>query len=205
MREFMFEQTRTKDLALFAKLAQDRAPEDARGHPDPRPDPRVHHLRAQDGVPDRLPDLPAVPDHRPGRRLDADVDGHDDAAAGLHLAAVQDPAVRPGRRLEPRHPVARGELPRMTQDHGHQHLPSSAMERRAEGRAADPARRASSSACSSRSSRPSRRSRSRRSRSSRRSSALAVRHRRSPARGCSASSSTRRRSCTAASPRMVGG
>ena len=29
----------------------------------------------------------------------------------LHLAAVQDPAVRPGRRLGPHHPLARGELP----------------------------------------------------------------------------------------------
>ena len=75
------------------------------------PDPGVHDLRAQDGLPDRLPDLPAVPDHRPRRLLDADVDGDDDAAAGLHLAAVQDPAVRPGRRLEPRHVVARSELP----------------------------------------------------------------------------------------------
>ena len=116
MREFMFDQTRTKDLALFAKLGKLAAAEDARGHPDLRPDPGVHHLRAQDGVPDRVPDLPAVPDHRPRRRRDADVDGHGDAAARLHLAAVQDPPVRPGRRLEPRHPLAGGELPHMSQD-----------------------------------------------------------------------------------------
>ena len=116
MREFMFDQTRSKDLALFAKLGEDREAGDAGGHPDPRPDPRLHHLRAQDGVPDRVPDLPAVPDHRPRRRRDPDVDGHGDAAARLHLAAVQDPALRPGRRLEPRHPLARGELPLMTQD-----------------------------------------------------------------------------------------
>ena len=45
-----------------------------------------------------------------------DVDGHGDAAARLHLAAVQDPALRPGRRLEPRHPIARGELPLMDPD-----------------------------------------------------------------------------------------
>ena len=49
MREFMFDQTRTKDLALFAKLGKVEEPEDARGHPDLRPDPRLHHLRAQDG------------------------------------------------------------------------------------------------------------------------------------------------------------
>ncbi|CAA9469360.1 MAG: Flagellar biosynthesis protein FliP, partial [uncultured Solirubrobacteraceae bacterium] len=89
---------------------QARAPRDARRHPDLRPDPRLHDLRAQDGVPDRLPDLPAVPGHRPRRLLDADVDGHDDAAAGLHLAAVQDPPVRPRGRLEPGHALAGGVL-----------------------------------------------------------------------------------------------
>ena len=47
---------------------EDRAAEDARRRPDPRPDPGVHHLRAEDGVPDRLPDLPAVPRDRPRRR-----------------------------------------------------------------------------------------------------------------------------------------
>src|SRR3954467_12357166 len=92
------------------------APEDARRHPDLRADPRVRDQRAQDGVPDRLPDLPAIPGDRPRRLLDADVDGHGDAAARLHLAALQDPSVRPGGRLEPRHPIARGELPLMNQD-----------------------------------------------------------------------------------------
>ena len=61
------------DLALFVKLAQDRAAEDPRGRPDLRPDPGLHHLRAQDGVPDRLPDLPAVPRDRPRRQLHAHV------------------------------------------------------------------------------------------------------------------------------------
>jgi len=32
---------------------------------------------------DRFPAVPAVPDHRPRGRLGADVDGHDDAAAGV--------------------------------------------------------------------------------------------------------------------------
>src|SRR5262249_13971625 len=97
-----------------AREAQGR--QDARGHPDDRPDPGLHDLGAQDRVPDRLPDLPAVPDHRPGHQLDADVDGHDDAPTGLHLAALQDPAVRPRGRLEPGHPVPRPVLPHMTQD-----------------------------------------------------------------------------------------
>src|SRR5262249_39785693 len=90
--------------------------QDPQGRPDAGADPGVHDLRAQDGVPDRLPDLPAVPDHRPRRLLDADVDGHDDAAAVVHLAAVQDPAVRPGRRLEPGHVLPRRLVPHMTQD-----------------------------------------------------------------------------------------
>jgi flagellar biosynthetic protein FliQ len=101
LREFMFRQTRTTDLALFVKLGK---VEDVKTRKD------------VPGLPDRLLDLPAVPGHRPRRELDADVDGHGDAAARLHLAAVQDPALRPGRRLEPRHPIARGELPLMGSD-----------------------------------------------------------------------------------------
>ncbi len=117
LREFMFDQTRTKDIALFVKLSGTKNVDDAGRRPDHGPDPGVHHLRAQDGLPDRVPDLPAVPDHRPRRVLDLDVDGHDDAAPCLHLIAVQDPAVRPRRRLEPRHFVARSELPHvMSQD-----------------------------------------------------------------------------------------
>ena len=73
MREFMFRQTRTKDIALFAGMAKLERPQDPRRHPDLRPDPGLHHQRAQDGVPDRLPDLPAVPRDRPRRLLDADV------------------------------------------------------------------------------------------------------------------------------------
>ena len=88
--------------------------QDARRRPDLRADPGVHDLRAQDRVPDRLPDLHPVPDHRHGGRVDPDVHGHDHAAAGADLAAVQDPALRAGRRLEPGHRVARPELPHRT-------------------------------------------------------------------------------------------
>src|SRR5690606_8470138 len=64
-----------------------------------RPDPELHHERAQDRVPDRLPHLHPVPDHRSRRRERADVDGHDDAVADADLAAVQDHVVRARRRL----------------------------------------------------------------------------------------------------------
>ena len=67
LREFMFDQTRGKDLALFVEPRRHEhgRRQDPQGRPDAGPDPGVHHLRAQDGLPDRLPDLPAVPDHRP--------------------------------------------------------------------------------------------------------------------------------------------
>ena len=74
--------------------------------------------------------------------VDVDVDGHDDAAACLHLAAVQDPAVRPRGRLEPRHCVARPELPHvMNQDKVVIASIVDMMGVDHEGRAADAARR----------------------------------------------------------------
>src|SRR3546814_10437811 len=48
---------------------------------------------------DRLPDLSALPRHRPDRRLRADVIGHDDAVADGDIHALQAAAVRPCRRL----------------------------------------------------------------------------------------------------------
>src|SRR3546814_12701 len=47
----------------------------------------------------RLPDLSALPRHRPDRRLRADVIGHDDAVADGDIHALQAAAVRPCRRL----------------------------------------------------------------------------------------------------------
>src|SRR5204863_6730924 len=47
----------------------------------------------------RLPAVPPLPDHRSRRRLRADVDGHDDAAACDDLAALQADLLRAGRRL----------------------------------------------------------------------------------------------------------
>src|SRR6202011_247032 len=59
----------------------------------------VHDLRTEARLRDRLPPVPAVFDHRPRGRLGADVDGHDDAAAGGGIAAVQADLLRAGRRL----------------------------------------------------------------------------------------------------------
>src|SRR5205085_5843210 len=71
----------------------------------------VHHLGIEDRLPDRLPDLPSFPDHRPGRLLDPDVARHDDALSDDRIHAVQAVALRHGRRLDPDHGVARGLLP----------------------------------------------------------------------------------------------
>jgi flagellar biosynthetic protein FliP len=54
--------------------------------------------------------LHSVPDHRPGGGERADVDGHDDALADAHLAALQDHAVRARRRLGTDHGHARQQL-----------------------------------------------------------------------------------------------
>ncbi len=59
----------------------------------------LRHQRAEDGIPDRIPDVHPVPGHRPGGRQRVDVDGHDDAVADADLTAVQDHAVRAGRWL----------------------------------------------------------------------------------------------------------
>ena len=116
MREFMFDQTRTKDLALFAKLGKLPQPKTRADIPTFVLIPAfiISELKTafQIGFLIFLPFL--IIDLVVGATLD--VDGHGDAAARLHLAAVQDPPVRPGRRLEPRHPLAGGELPHMSQD-----------------------------------------------------------------------------------------
>src|SRR3546814_1430311 len=59
----------------------------------------LHDQRAEARLRDRLPAIPALPHHRHGGGLDPHVDGHDDAAAGDDLAALQADLLRAGRRL----------------------------------------------------------------------------------------------------------
>ena len=96
---FMIKQTRKTDLTMFAKIAKAPTYATPEGRALLDPAARLRHQRAQDRLPDRLPDLPAVPRHRSRRRFGADVAGHDDAVADDHIDAVQAAAVRPGRRL----------------------------------------------------------------------------------------------------------
>ena len=52
-------------------------------------------------VPDGLPAVHPVPDHRPGGGQRADVDGHDDDVAGDGLPALQADALRASRWMAP--------------------------------------------------------------------------------------------------------
>src|SRR5690606_17167768 len=72
----------------------------------------VPHQRAAHRLRDRLLHLPAVPRHRPGGRVVADLDADDRAAADDRVAAVQADAVRAGRRLEPDRGLAGARLRR---------------------------------------------------------------------------------------------
>ena len=109
LREFMFNQTRDKDIALFVKLSGEK-PSDVKTRRDVPtqvliPAFIISELKTafQIGflifLPFLIIDLVV--------ELHVDVDGDDDAPTGLHLAPVQDPAVHPRGRLEPRHFVAR--------------------------------------------------------------------------------------------------
>jgi hypothetical protein len=103
----MIRQTRQTDLKLFADLA--KAPQFAKPADVPFSIllPAFVTSELKTGVPDRLPDLPALPDHRPGRRIDADGARHDDAVALDRLDAVQAVAVRAGGRMGADYGIAR--------------------------------------------------------------------------------------------------
>ena len=101
-KTFMRANVREKDLKLFEDLASEKLGIRAGGRRGraARADPRLHDLRAAARLRDRLSDRAAVPGHRHDRG-DADhVDGHDDAAADRHIAAVQGAVFRADRRLE---------------------------------------------------------------------------------------------------------
>jgi flagellar biosynthetic protein FliP len=109
LHRFMIRQTRQTDLKLFADMA--KAPPFAKPADVPFSILLPAFIqRTQDRLPDRFPHLPALPDHRSRRRLDADGARHDDALALDHLDAVQAAAVRAGRRLGPNDGIARGKL-----------------------------------------------------------------------------------------------
>ncbi len=110
LREFMFRQTRVEDISLFVNLAHSKQPHTRAEVPTEVLIPAFIVSEAQDGVSDRLFDLPAIPDYRPDRLRDVDEPGDDHAAADLHLTAIQDPAVRAGRWLGSDHQSARSEL-----------------------------------------------------------------------------------------------
>src|SRR6185437_15997933 len=72
----------------------------------------LHDQRAAPRLRDRLPAVSAVSHHRSRRRLYPHVDGHDDAAAGDHLPALQAHLLRSGRWLVPGRRKPRPELRR---------------------------------------------------------------------------------------------
>ncbi len=101
LRAFMQKNVREKDLKLFVDMAKEADARQARRSVAARAGAGLHDLRAQARLRDRLPAVPAVSDHRPGGGERLDVDGHDDAAAGRGVAAVQADLLRAGGRLEP--------------------------------------------------------------------------------------------------------
>ena len=99
LRGFMQKNVREKDLKLFMDLS---------GEPPPAtpedmslrilvPAFMISELKRAFEIGFLL--VPALPDHRPRGRLGADVDGHDDAAAGRGVPALQADLLRAGRRL----------------------------------------------------------------------------------------------------------
>ena len=101
LKEFMLRQSRKSDLALFVQMAKAPAPATADGHPAAHRGAGVHHQRVPHGVRDRVPAVHPVPADRHGDRQRAAQRGHDDAAAGDDLAAVQADPVHPRGRLGP--------------------------------------------------------------------------------------------------------
>ena len=101
LRDFMLKQTRETDLALFVELSKSPRPASSADLADDCRHSRLLHLGNEDRLSDGLLPLRALPAHRPRRVDDAALDGHDAAAAGDDLAAVQSAPLRDDRRLEP--------------------------------------------------------------------------------------------------------
>src|SRR5690606_31951127 len=83
----------------------------AGGGPDDGPHGGLRDERAQEGVPDRVRDLPPLRRHRPGRGGGADEHGDVHASAGDGRAPAQAHALRPRRRLDAPRPEPLHQLP----------------------------------------------------------------------------------------------
>ena len=99
LRGFMLKNVREKDVKLFQDMSGEPLPATPDATIAAHPDPGLHDLGVEARLRDRLPPVPALPDHRPRGRLGLDVDGHDDVAAGRGVAALQADLFRAGRRL----------------------------------------------------------------------------------------------------------
>jgi hypothetical protein len=109
VKRFMLEQVDRDDLALFMRLSN--TPHYGAGDAAAGGDAGLHDLGAEAGVRDRLSTVRAVPGHRPGGGQRADEHGHDDAAAGGCIPAVQADLLRARRRLAAGRRIAGRELP----------------------------------------------------------------------------------------------
>ena len=100
LRGFMEKNVREKDLRLFVDMSGEKAPQ----KPEDLsmriliPAFMISELKRAFEIGFLL--FPAVSDHRSRGRFGADVDGHDDAAAGGGVAAVQADLLCSGRRLD---------------------------------------------------------------------------------------------------------
>src|SRR5690606_34774878 len=86
--------------ALYGSVARG-APGDARGDLAAHSGAGLHDFRTAPRLRDRLSAVRAISGDRPRDRLGADVHGHDDAAAGDRVPALQADFLRAGGRLEP--------------------------------------------------------------------------------------------------------
>ena len=86
MKKFMLAHVRDADLKLFIDMAHAKPTNEPTKIAVTTLAPAFMLVGAQTRLRDRLFDLCAVSDHRHGGGLDPDEHGHDDAAAGHHLA-----------------------------------------------------------------------------------------------------------------------
>ena len=110
MKKFMLAHVRDADLKLFSDMAKAKPTNDPAQVAVTTLAPAFMLSELKTRLRDRLPDLRAVFDHRHGGRLDPDEHGHDDAAAGDHLAALQADFLCPGGWLAADRRLAGAEL-----------------------------------------------------------------------------------------------